>query len=309
MKLKIIANQKINNENLKNDVKSKFLKFVCYFILIGIGFVYLYPVLYMLLISVMSTSDLINPTIQWIPTKFDFESFGLVYEILDYPKSLATTLLIASVSSIFQTAVCALVGYALARYPIPFKKIWIVILLIVFIIPADVVSVPRFVLFTQYNLVGSLHSMFLPAILGQGLKSPLFILLFMQSFSSYPVSYDEAAQLDGAGNIKLFLKVGLPLAIPIVILSLMFSFIWYWNETAQSGLFLAGNYQTLPLQLQQFDSAFGQAMSSSGGLADRLNERIQMAATLLVISPLILLYFFFQKGMIGNIESAGITGE
>lgn len=283
---------------------------VIYFLLIGIGFVYLYPILYMVLISVMPTSDLINPTIQWIPTAIEWESFTLVYRVLDYSHSVLTTILLASVSAALQTMTCALAGYALARYPVPWRKLWTLLLLIVFILPADVIAVPRYVLFTQYQLVGSLQSVFLPALLGQGLKSSLFILLFMQSFASYPSSYDEAAQLDGAGHVRIFLRIALPLALPIILLSLLFSFVWYWNETAQTGMYLAGAYKTLPLQLEQFDSTFGRMMQASvGSEANRLNERIQMAATILAISPLCILYLFFQKGMIRSIESAGITGE
>lgn len=301
---------RLTADSRRENRKRRLVNLLCYFILIGIGFVYLYPILYMLLMSVMPTDDLINPTIRWIPTAVDFKSFGTVAGVLDYGKSLTTTLLLASVCSVLQTVICALVGYALARYPVPGKKLWTLILLLVFVIPADVVAVPRYVLFTEYHLIGSLQSMFLPALLGQGLKSSLFILLFMQSFSSYPKSYDEAAQLDGAGSIRIFFKVAVPLAVPMLILALLFSFIWYWNETAQSGLFLSGSHQTLPLQLEQFDAIYAKTVGTAfGSAANRLNERIQMAATILAISPLVLLYFVVQKGMISSLESAGITGE
>lgn len=294
------------NENKKRAL----MDIICYFILIGIGFVYLYPIIYMVLMSVMPTEDLINPTIKWIPNSIDFESFKTVYKALDYKDSLLITLLIAGVCSIFQTITSALAGYALARFQTPFKKLWIFLLLVVFIIPSDVVSVPRFVLFTRYNMVGSLFSMFLPAFFGQGLKSSLFVLLFMYSFASYPKSYDEAAQLDGAGSLKIFSRVALPLTVPMIILTALFTFIWYWNETAQSGLLLSGSYDTLPLKLEQFDSTYGQMFGTSfGSEANRLNERIQMAATILAISPLALLYFVIKKGMINGIESSGITGE
>lgn len=306
----IMEKQRRYSGGRKEHIRTILLNIVCYFILIGIGFVYLYPIIYMVLMSIMPTNDLINPTIQWIPTALDLEGFKTVYKVLDYGPSFLTTLLLASVASIVQTVACAFAGFALARYPVPLKKFWVFLILITFIVPSDAVMVPRYVLFNEYHLIGTMWSMYLPALLGQGLKASLFVFLFMQNFGSYPKSYDEAAQLDGAGNFRLFFKVALPLAIPIVILSLLFSFIWYWNETSQSELFLNGVYKTLPLQLKSFDSLFSARMSSSfGSTANRLNERLQMAATMLVISPLVLLYFVFQKSMIGSIESAGITGE
>lgn len=310
MKLKNVIRTNISADNRKEKLKGLSSGLFCYIILIGIGFVYLYPILYMVIISVMPTDDLINPTVNWIPSAIDFGSYASVYKALDYSNSLFITLLLSSVSAVVQTVVCAIAGYSLARFSVPAKKLWIVILLVVFIIPAEVVSVPRYVLFNQYHLVGSLFSVYLPAILGQGLKSSLFILLFMQSFSSYPKSYDEAAQLDGAGSIHIFFRVALPLAVPIVILSLLFSFIWYWNETTQAGLLLSGYYDTLPLKLEQFDATYQDMfVAAVGNSANRLNERVQMSATILAIAPLVLLYFIVQKGMISSVESAGVTGE
>lgn len=303
----VMERQRRNAGGRKEHTRTLLLNLVCYFILIGIGFVYLYPIIYMLLMSVMPTNDLINPTIQWVPTAIEFDGFRTVIQVLDYGKSLGTTLLLASVSSVVQTITCAFAGYALARYPVPLKKLWVFLILFTFIVPTDAVMVPRYVLYNEYHLVGTLWSMYLPALLGQGLKASLFVFLFMQNFGSYPKSYDEAAQLDGAGNFRLFFKVALPLAVPIIILSLLFSFIWYWNETSQSELFFNGVYKTLPLQLKSFDSLFSAQMGSSN--SNRLNERMQMAATFVVIAPLVLLYFIFQKSMIGSIESAGITGE
>lgn len=100
----------------------KLVNLVSAFLLIGIGFVYLYPILYMAVVSVMPTSDLINPTIQWLPTALDFGSFSLVSNIMEYPKTLVNTLLLASVCAAVSTLVCCLVGYALARYPVPGKN-------------------------------------------------------------------------------------------------------------------------------------------------------------------------------------------
>lgn len=291
-------------------VRSVAGKVVIYFLLIGIGFVYLYPILYMVLTSLMPTSDLINPTIQWIPTYLDLSNFGQVFRVLQYPSSFMTTVLLAGVSAVFQTLCCALMGYGLARYPVPLKKLWLVILLIVFIIPTDVTMVPRYVLFNNYHLIGSVLAIYLPALLGQGLKSSLFVLIFMQAFAAYPHSYDEAAQLDGAGRLRVFFTIALPLAIPVLVLSLLFSFVWYWNETVQTGLYVGSTIHTLPLQLQSFDSMFGSMYpSTAGSELNRLNERVEMAATILVVAPLVLLYLFLQKQFVRGIEAAGITGE
>ena len=283
---------------------------IIYFLLICIGIVYLYPLLYMVVTSLMSTEDLINPTISWVPTKLELSNFQMVWSVLDYPKSLAISVVFSVVCAVLQTASCALMGYALARFRVPGKTIWIVALIVTFIIPTDVVTIPRYILFNELKLVGSTLSMALPAALGQGLKSSIFVLIFMQAFNSVPKAFDEAAQLDGASRLRVFFVVALPMAVPSIVLCVLFSMVWYWNETAQVALMVGGDFQTLPLQLEAFNSLFGASFSTGfGDTANRLNERYQFAATLLTILPLILLYLVMQKQFVKGIESTGITGE
>lgn len=290
--------------------KNVALNAVIYFLLICIGFVYLYPFLYMIVTALMTTEDLINPTIMWVPTKLDLSNFEMVWGVLDYPTSLMTSIIFSVICALLQTICCALMGYALARFNVPFKKLWVVLLILTFIIPADVVMIPRYILFNSFKMIGSPLAMIIPAALGQGLKSSIFVLIFMQAFAAVPKSFDEAAQLDGAGRIRVFFKIALPMAVPSIVLCIIFSLVWYWNETAQTAMLVGSGFQTLPLQLQSFDSLFGASFSTSfGDTSNRLNERYQFAATLLTIVPLMLFYLVMQKQFVKGIESAGITGE
>lgn len=289
--------------------KSRIGKAIIILLLIDIGFVYLYPIIYMVSTALMPTSDLVNPTVNWVPTYLDFSNFANVFKTLEYPKTFLNTVILAGAASILQTMSCAMAGYALARFRVPFKRFWMAALILVFIVPTSLILVPQYVLFNNYHLIGTLWSVLMPAILGQGLKSSLFVLIFMQSFASYPKAYDEAAQLDGAGLLQVFFKVALPMARGAIVLCLLFSFVWYWNETEKAGMYLNGNFMTLPLQLEQFDALYGSSAAAAGSVMNRLNERVQMAATLLVILPLVLLYLVMQKQFIKSVEEAGITGE
>ena len=301
---------KNKRETLKQQATNAGTNAVVYFLLICIGFVFLYPLLYMLVTSLMCTEDLINPTISWVPTRLDLSNFEMVWSVLDYPTSLGVSVAFSLVCAVLQTVSCALMGYALARFHIPWKLLWMALLIFIFIIPADVVSIPRYILFNELQLIGSPLSMILPAALGQGLKSSIFVLIFMQAFNSVPKSYDEAAQLDGASRLKVFFVVALPMAVPSIVLCLLFSLVWYWNETAQVALLIGGDFQTLPLQLEAFNSLFGASFSTNfGDTTNRLHERYQFAAPLLTIIPLILFYLVMQKQNVKGIESSGITGE
>lgn len=297
-------------EQAKAHGRSVITSGIVYFLLICIGFVYLYPLLYMVVTSLMPTEDLINPTITWVPTRLDLENFKMVWSVLDYPRSLGTSLVFSVVVAGLQTISCALAGYALARFRIPLKKLWVALLVLVFILPVDVVMIPRYILFNNFHLIGNPLAMALPAALGQGLKSSIFVLIFMQAFGSVPQSFDEAAQLDGAGRLKVFFRIALPMAVPSIVLCVLFSMVWYWNETVQTAMLIGSDFQTLPLRLGAFDALFQGTFSASfGDAANRLNERYQFAATLLTIAPLMLFYLAAQKQFVKGIESAGITGE
>lgn len=296
---------------LRNDGKwgQRLSTVAVYLLLLDFGFVYIYPILYMILISLMPTADLVNPTIHWVPTHLDFENFVQVFNTLEYADSFTNTVILAGVASILQTLSCAMAGYGLAKYDVPLKKVWVGMLVLVFVVPTSLTLVPKYVMMNSYGLLGSQLSVWLPAALGQGVKSSLFILVFMQGFS-YPKAYDEAAQIDGAGRIRCFFQIAIPMVVPTIVLSLLLSFVWYWNETVQSGLFLKGELRTLPLMLEKFNSLFGAAYGSSqGSTLNRLNERIQMAATLLTVAPLMLLYLVMQKKFVQGVEASGITGE
>ncbi len=303
-----------NNIHIKSQTKKAVKNFgvnlFFYFLLITVGFVFLYPLLYMVLTAFMTTEDLINPTIMWVPTKLALTNFKMSWAALEYPKALVTSIIFVVICATLQTLSCALMGYALAKFDVPLKTLWVAILILLFVIPTDVLTIPRYVLFNNYGLIGSPLAMIIPAALGQGLKSTIFILIFMNGFASVPKSFDEAAQLDGAGKFKVFTHIAIPMAVPVITLCVIFSVVWYWNDTAQTATLIGSDFGTLPLQLQRFDSAFkGMVNASFGDDSDRLNECFQFAAVLLTIIPLIIFYLVMQKHFVKGIESSGITGE
>lgn len=291
----------------KKNTKRLGTRVLTYFILIGIGVVFLHPILYMLVNSFKSVSDLVNPTVEWIPNKLYLDNYKSALEVLEYGKSFGVTLALVGVATIFQTVSCALAGYALARHDLPLKKLWIVMMILSFLTPSSVTLIPKYLMFNTYGLIGNPLSILIPAILGQGVNSTIFVLVFFNFFSRYPRSFDEAARLDGASGLTIFFKVAVPICMPAVIVSLLFSFVWFWNETYVSGLLLGNSMRTLPMKLQSFVEEYSRLGGS--GAENKINESLQLAATVLVISPLMVLYIALQKHFIEGIESAGITGE
>lgn len=289
-----------------------FKKVIMYALLISISFVFLYPFLYMFINSFMSPEDLMNPAISWIPSGVYFENYVKAFETLEFGKSFWNSIYISLIAAVLQTMVAAITGYGLARFHVKLKGIILILILATFVLPVETLLIPRYVMFNSYKLLDSPLPIWLSALTGQGLKSAVFILVFQQVFASYPISLDEAAELDGAGKYQVFYKIALPIAKPGIVLSMLFSFVWYWNETRQSGLYFGEVMKTLPMKLGSFAASYASLYESAGAGADAsmsINEAVTLAGTMLSCLPILIMFIILQKQFVESIEKSGITGE
>jgi multiple sugar transport system permease protein len=279
---------------------------VLYGLLIIIGFVYIYPLLHMLSYSLKSLADLLDPTINLLPSGLYLDNFKDALLVLEYGPLLLESLTVTLIPAVVQTVVASLIGYGFARFQFPLKKLWFILLLATYIIPPQVTMIPRYVLFFNIGILETIYAIIIPATFGQGIASAIFVLIFYQFYLMIPKALDEAAQLDGANRLTIYLKVAIPLSLPSFLTAFLFSFVWYWNETYLTRLFLGNGGETLLIRLLNFVSAYNAII---GGGSNVANEAIRMAATLLIIAPLIVAYFILQRLFIEGIDRSGITGE
>lgn len=283
---------------------------VLYALLIAIGFVYLQPLLFMFINSIKDPSDLLNPMVQWVPTQLYAGNYERAYRVLDYPNTLMASIFISVVPSLIQAFVTSLVGYGLARYQFRGKRLIFVLLLATFIIPPQNTVIPQMLMYRDLNLLGNPLALILPALLGQGYRSAIFVLIFYQTFVSLPKVLEESARLDGATDLRIFFTIAVPSAIPAYIVSFIFSTVWYWNETFLTVIFLEGGVTTLPMQLSSFAQAYENLYpAGTVNIFERLNEAVKMSGTFLNILPLLVMYFVLQHWFVESVEMTGITGE
>ncbi|GEN56741.1 ABC transporter permease [Halolactibacillus alkaliphilus] len=295
-----------------NDRKGFLMQLVIYLLLLGIGFVYLYPILYMFVTSMKSLSDLLDSAINWIPSSLYLSNYKQAYEVLNVRPALLGSLQIALFPTLLQVAVASLVGYGFARFEFPLKKFWFALMIISFIIPPQITMMPTYRLFSTLGLTGSLLAFIVPASLGQGLNSTIFILIFYQFFKQTPRSLYEAAEVDGASQFTNFFKIAIPMAVPAFIVSFLFSFVWYWNETYLTSLYLTSSstdITTILLQLQSFSQNYETLYPATEAGPNKINEGIKMAGTMVSILPLLITYFFLQRYFVESVDNTGITGE
>lgn len=284
-------------------------KIAIYFLLICVGYVYLNPIFEMISKSVMSAADLVDPSITWLAKTFTLDNFKAAIETLDLSHSLVNSIWFSGVLALAQTAVSATTGFALSRYKFKGRGFWFGMIVLAFILPVPLLTVPRIMIvdtfraMTGINLFGTVVPQFLMAILGQGTYSTILVLIFYNFFNMIPTSLDEAAMIDGASAVKVFYHVAIRLSASTILVVFMLSFVFNWNETYTTSTMLNNAIELLPIKLSLFDNEVG------GGDSNAVNEAYKMAATLISIAPLLLLYALVQRQFIEGIENAGITGE
>lgn len=309
-KAKIKIKQKHNLKWWRNMAA----KGAIYFVLICVGFVYLEPIFEMIAKTFMSSADIIDPSVTWIPKNLSLNNLQVAGTVLKVGPTLRNTILWSGGMALAQTLVSALTGYALSRYEFKFKRFWFVMIVLAFIIPTPVTMIPRLMMFvsvqdaTALQLIGTAIPQTSMALLGQGVYSTVLILIFYTAFNMIPRVLDEAAQIDGASSLKIFWFIVVKMSATTLLVVFLFSFVWNWNETYITGTLLRGNIELLPSKLNMFNSEFS-AMATAQGGAFKLNKAYKMAATLISIMPLLVLYVFVQKQFIQGIENTGITGE
>ena len=233
---------------------------------------------------------------------------------MDFWASLGKSVVIAGVPTICNLVACSVIGYGLARFEFPGKKVVFGIIIFTFILPSQVTMIPTYVLYSNMGILGTIIPYVLPPLLGMGINAPIFILIFWQFFRQVPKVLIEAAQIDGAGYFKSFFRISLPSAAPAFITVALFSFVWYWNESYLTEMYVSGvmkssGWTTLVIQLDNFATNYSAYASTATSGATSINEAINMAGTMLSILPLMLMYFVLQRYFVESIDRTGNTGE
>ncbi len=292
---------------IKTKYKNVVKTVIIWTLLLCFGYVFIYPFLYALSLSFMSYDDKLNPLVYLVPTALSLENYQVYFEKMDYWRILGQTVLFSATCALAQTISCCIIGYGFARYEFPLKKLFMGIILLFFIVPAQVTSIPTYLLLKNLSLINTPYAMILPAAMGQGIRSSIFIFIYFLVFTGIPKSIDEAAQVDSASGLRRFIQISTPLAKSGILMTFLFSMVWYWNETYLTYLYAGTSVQTLPIQLRVFVSNLNINSLSEGAL--QMFETIEMAAVIVSLLPLMLLYSVTQVNFTESIDKTGITGE
>lgn len=279
--------------------------------LIGMGYVMLYPILYMLSSAFKDAADVYDPTVIWIPKHYSLTAMKLALQYLHYGKSILSTLKMLVPCVAFQIVSTLFAAYGFARFRFKERGIYMGILIFTIIVPVQTIILPLYCNFYSAKLIGSYWPMYLMALLGMGIRSGLYIMIMRQFFKNMPMELEEASMIDGCGPIKTFLVIMLPNVIPAMVTILVFSIVWYWNDYYQSMMFLQTQ---APLSVQMTD--LGSLVDSAGQNLSwittqdlwLLHESVLVCGCLLVMAPLLVMYILLQRFFVESVERTGIVG-
>ena len=283
---------------------------VIFALTVSLCFVFLYPLLTMLSMALKDGKDLNNPLVNWFPTKLYTGNFARAWVVMGGFRTIFTSTLMFLLIAAVQTFASMLIAYGFTKFQFPGRGILFALMVATFIIPDHVTFMPRYLLFKEYGMLRTYLPFLLPAATGSGIRGAIFILIFRQFFRMAPKALDEAAMVDGAGFVRMFFTINLPLVIPAIVVVFVFSFVWHWNETYLADLYFGNAIATMPLLLERFTDNYTKIFPpQTTNPQAALNEGIRMAATFITILPLMLAYAIVERKLIASLDRAGITGE
>ena len=263
-----------------------------------IGFLMIYPLLWLLASSFKSNETMFLDTYSLIPKVWD--------GVKNYKSGLAgvggvrfATFFINSFTvTVIGTAGCVmtslLAAYSLSRIKFKFAGFWFGCVMLTMMIPSQVMVVPQYIILKKLNLIDTMTALILPWFFG----GAFFIFLMVQFFRGIPRELDEAAEIDGCGKIGILFRILVPVVKPAIITSSIFAFYWIWQDFFQPLIFMnSARKFTIPLALNMYLDP--NSYNNYGGL---------FAMSAISLLPVILFFIIFQRYLVDGIAMDGIKG-
>jgi ABC-type glycerol-3-phosphate transport system permease component len=256
------------------------------------------PFLWTIGTSLKPLTDLYTYPPTFLPTVPRWANYSDVFTLAPFATFLWNTVIVTALAVFGQTLSAAVVAFGFARFRFPGRDILFVVVLATMMLPWHVTIVPSFLLYSRLGWINTFLPLVVPSFFGGG---AFYIFLLRQFFLTLPRDLDEAAKIDGANSVQIFLRIILPLAKVALATVAIFAFIEHWNEFIGPLIFLNSPEKfTVAIGLRYF------IVTPFTG--DEPREAILMAASLIVALPPLLLFFAAQKYFVQGIVTTGMKG-
>ncbi len=264
-----------------------------YALMTFLALIFMLPIFWMASTSLKMPQEIFAWPPEWIPSEPQWgnyaEAFGK-YPLARYMLNSAILVLANIIGGLISTPIIA---YGFARFDFPGKHVLFLLMLSTMMVPGHIKLIPMFWLYQKLGLIDTYWPLILPAFFG----NPFFIFLMTQFIRTIPRDLDDAARIDGAGAWGILYRIIIPLSRPALTVVVVFTFVWVWNDFLEPIIFLR-DWNSYPISV---GLAFFQGRYS-------VEWHLFMGATLVSIIPILVVYFFAQRHLIGGLASIGIKG-
>jgi multiple sugar transport system permease protein len=266
---------------------------VAYAVLTAAAVVFLLPLFWMLSSSLKPEWQVLADPPVWLPKPPRWENYREALTYVPFGRYALNTLLISLGAIVGHLLSCTVVAYGFARLRAPGKEFLFLLLLSTLMLPYPVTMVP---LFAMFNRLGWINT-FLPLIVPTFFGNAFYIFLLRQFFLTLPPELEDAAHMDGANTLQVLYRIILPLSTPALATVLIFTFQATWNDFLQPLIYLQDQSRyTLTLGLNFFRSSYS------------VNWAYLMAASLVIVLPIVVVFFLAQRQFIQGISMTGLKG-
>ena len=267
--------------------------FAVYAVMTALALIFMIPLLWMFSTSLKTRPEIFAWPPTWIPDAPQWVNYPDAFSKYPLARFMLNSMILVVANIVGELISVPIIAYAFARLRFPAKPVLFMLMLSPMMIPGHIRLIPLYSIYLRLDMVGTYWPLILPSFFG----NPFFIFLLVQYMRTIPRELDEAARIDGAGTWTILYRIILPLCIPALTIIVVFTFLWTWNDFLQPLIYLS-DFNTYPISV---GLAFFQGRYS-------VEWNMFMAATLVSITPILVLYFFAQKQLIGGLSSIGLKG-
>jgi multiple sugar transport system permease protein len=255
---------------------------------------FLFPLFWMISTSIKPDDQIFAYPPKWIPSPARFLNYLEALQYFPFWTYLRNSVFITVTVVVGQVLSAAFVAYGFSKLRWPGRDALFFVVLATMMIPGQVTMIPQFILFTRLGWIDTFLPLIVPSFFGGGAFN---IFLFRQFYRTIPRDYSDAARIDGCSELRIFWQIVLPQAMPAVATASIFAFLWTWNDFMGPVIYLhSPDKFTLPIGLR----AFQQQTGTEWGML--------MAASLVVMLPVIGLFFAAQRYFIQGMSMSGLKG-
>ena len=263
----------------------------------GLGFIMVYPVLWMVSGSLKNNSEILSGSLSLIPPEWRWDNFtrgwagfGHVTFATYFKNSLVVTVL-ATLGTVISSA---LIAYALSRVKFKGRRFWFTIMIGTMLLPGQVVMIPQYLIYNHIGWVGTILPLVVPHFFG----APFFIYMMMQFMAGIPRELDEAAIIDGCSKYSVFTRVIFPLLKPSLISTIIIQFYWKWDDYMGPMLYLSKpTSYTVSIAVKLFADA-----------TSTTDYGAMFAMSTLSMIPVFLIFLIFNRYLVDGISTSGLKG-